>query len=125
MLGTTLADRHERDLTTREREALIWLLENGRPDARPYLSQISSLRVTSDCTCGCASINFVDDAAGAIEILSDYQGTTQEGTPVSLFAFAKLGRLAGIEIWWPDGREVSRDVPQVEDLKQLRAKHAA
>lgn len=93
-----------RSLSTKEREFLAWLLQHGAPSAHEYCSQIDTARVVARCSCGCASIDFLEAPAAPLETLSDHQWRDGDGHLFGVFAFAKEGRLAGIEEWSIDGQ---------------------
>jgi hypothetical protein len=124
MHETTKPTREDRELTARERALLTWFLENGTPEARRHLGELSELRVVSRCPCGCPSINFVEDLAGGMTILSDYVGDSLEENPVGVFVFATNGRLAGLEVWSVDGSEIPDRVPDPAQLRPFSREHA-
>jgi hypothetical protein len=70
-----------RALSDAEQELLKHLLElGGLPSA-----ELSELRVVGVCGCGCASINFVDDASmKGTGILVDLLGATNSGIDVGV-----------------------------------------
>jgi hypothetical protein len=114
----------DRDLTSRERALLKWFLENGTAEALRYLNDLSDLKVVSRCPCGCPSINFVDDGTGGMTILSDYVGESLEDDPVGVFVYAQNGRLAGLEVWSVDGREIESRIPDPSRLRRFSREHA-
>jgi len=107
-----------RALTTQERQLLAWLLEHGKASAKAHLSEIEGVRVVSRCDCGCASIDFVD-APGALEILSEYKWEDSDGHLFGAFAFAKEGKLAGLEVWSIDGEATPSVLPDTSVLVPL------
>jgi hypothetical protein len=108
----------DRDLTVEEKRLLRWLLEHGKPEARGFISQIDELRVVSRCPCGCPSVNFVPDDSG-MEILSDYVYEDADGHTIGVFAFARAGALAGIEVWSIAGDPIPARVPDPSVLRPL------
>ena len=94
----------DRPLSAQELALVRWLLDNGTPSARTYLGEIETLRVVSRCGCGCASVDFVNTPAAGVDVLSDYKWQDEQGRLFGAFAFAKAGKLAGIEVWSIDGR---------------------
>jgi hypothetical protein len=107
-----------RDLTVEEMHLLRWLLEHGNPEARDFIPQLHGLRVVSRCPCGCPSIEFVPDAPG-MKILSDYVYEDTKGHTIGVFAFARAGALAGIEVWSIAGDPIPERVPDPSLLRPL------
>jgi hypothetical protein len=114
----------DRALTPEEIDLLRWLLEHKQTGTEDYLSQVGRLRVTSRCGCGCASVDFSFDGKDqekgiGLEVLSNwYWG--MEGKDLSgVFAFAKDGRIAGIEVWSVDGSSTPTALPKLEDLREF------
>jgi hypothetical protein len=114
----------DRALSTQETQLLAWLLDHGRPSARGYLGEIETLRVVSRCGCGCASIDFVHAPSTALEILSDHKWQDAEGHQFGASAFAKEGKLAGLEVWSLDGEATPTVLPDTSVLVPLDS-HAA
>ena len=117
--------RHEvpdvRGLGEAEMRLVRWLLENGTPAARRLLGQLKDLKVVSRCACGCASINFVNERRGGMEILGDFKYTHPNGGDIGVFAFAVNGKLAGIDLWSIDGLSNRNDeIPDPELLERVR-----
>jgi len=113
-----------RPLTQEERKLLEWLLANGSPDAKPYLSQIASVNVVGRCTCGCPTI---DLALGDREqrktapsiILADSVGKTPEGIEVGVIVHAREGEISELEVYAMPDWKGPFNLPSVESLKQL------
>jgi hypothetical protein len=116
--ATTIQE--DRDLTTDELVLVQWLLEHGESDAPLYLPQLQQARVSSRCSCGCASIDF--SVAGkrpsqpAMRVLSDFQWTSPEGHLFGAFVFAQDGLLGGLELWSIDGQSTPSTLPPTEAL---------
>src|SRR5690348_17472053 len=108
-----------RPLSGQERALLRWLLDHGTPSGRKYLGEIETLRVVSRCGCGCASVDFVSAPTAALEILSDHKWQDDQGRLFGAFAFAKAGKLAGIEVWSIDGRATPSSLPNPSILAPL------
>jgi len=91
-----------RPLTEEERKLLEWLLANGSPEAKPYLSQIANVNVVGKCTCGCPT---VDLALGGHEqrktapsiILADFVVRTPEGIEVGVIVHAGEEEISELE----------------------------
>ena len=108
-----------RPLSPPELALVRWLLDNGKPSARKYLGEIETLRVVSRCGCGCASVDFVSAPTAGLEVLSDYKWQDQQGRLFGAFAFAKAGKLAGVEVWSIDGRATPSSLPNPSILVPL------
>ena len=106
-----------------ECEILRWLLQNGGTRGQALLSQIGAAHVISRCGCGCASIDMSiggkipAPGAGLEQVSPDYFWDAPGGGLCSLFAYAKGGQLAGIEVWSLDGEEVPTSLPLIEQLR--------
>jgi hypothetical protein len=51
-----------------------------------------------------------------MEILSDHQWQDQKGRRFGAFAFAKEGKLAGVEVWSIDGLATPKSLPDTSLL---------
>jgi hypothetical protein len=101
-----------RSLTSHEEELLRWVLTHGQRGAEAHIAAIAGLRVVGGCDCGCASIDFIEDAPGfGLEVLSDHQWRDKQGNLFGVFAFAKAGRIAGLEVWSVDGKAIPSELP--------------
>lgn len=114
----------DRPLTSEERVLVRWLLEhaNSKRDSREFLSQLEQARVVSQCSCGCASVDFaigeqVPPNAEPLDILSDYWWEDKSGAKFGVFVFAKAGLLAGIEVYSIDGLANADKLPRTDSLK--------
>jgi hypothetical protein len=114
----------DRALSAPESHLLGWLLDHGKPAAQQYLGQAVAIRVVSHCGCGCASIDFVDKPGTPLEILSDHRWEDPAGHLFGVFAFAKEGSLAGLEVWSIDGKATPTVLPDPSVLVPLDS-HAA
>jgi hypothetical protein len=101
----------DRLLSSEELTLVKWLLEHGKPSAHLYLAEIDRLRVVSRCDCGCPSIDFARIPGAPLDVLSDYQWKGQGGRLFGVFLFAKLGQLAGLEVWSIDGQATPTVLP--------------
>ncbi len=110
----------DRDLTEDERRLVRWLLENGHPDALPFLPQISRARVFSRCGCGCASIDFAVDGkrpkTHGVHVLADYQWKGKRGELFGAFVFESDDLLSGLDVWSIDGQAIPTYLPTIEGL---------
>lgn len=108
-----------RNLTAQEADLVRWLLEHGGDEARSFLPQLQDLRVASRCGCGCASIDFIPDALGAIHPFYDYQWRSADGDLFGIFVFSKRGVLAGLEVWSIDGNATPTTLPSPGSLQPI------
>jgi hypothetical protein len=113
-----------RPLTEEERKLLEWLLANGSPEAKPYISQIANVNVVGKCTCGCPTI---DLALGNREqrktapsiILADFIGKTPEGIEVGVIVHAREGEISELELYAIPDWKGPFNLPSIESLKQF------
>ena len=116
----------DRPLSADEYALTRWLLEHGLPGADAHLGALDRARVVGRCGCGCASVDFaVDDREpprnATFEVLADYQWRDAAGHLGGVFAFARAGVLAGVEVWSIDGEAATDDLPGPEALEPLGA----
>ena len=117
-----VADTSEdRDLTHEERSLLEWLLQHGYSDAERMLPHLAGARVVRRCGCGCASVDFSVDGreprrGSGLKVLSDHCWRSARGNLMGVFAFARDGQLAGLEVWSIDGLETPSQLPRAEEL---------
>ena len=110
-----------RALTEAERWLTKWMIEHGTCDHARFLSQLDAAQVWSQCSCGCASVNFqIGDhpthSKSGLQILGDFiYGEEQTGL-FGAFVFAKDGWLAGLEVYSLSG-ETPSVLPDPEDLR--------
>jgi hypothetical protein len=116
--------RERRPLTEEERILLEWLLANGNPEAKPYVSQIANVNVVGKCTCGCPTI---DLALGDHEqrktapsiILADFVGKAPEGIEVGVILHAREAEISELEVYAISDWKGPFNLPTVESLKQF------
>jgi hypothetical protein len=92
-----------RPLTDEELRLAQWMLENGNPDARGYISQLVGAEATTwRCPCGCASFNFkvsgMPEARPGVHILADFVFGA-ETELAGAFIFESEGILSGLEVY--------------------------
>jgi hypothetical protein len=107
----------DRALSGQESHLLTWLLEHGKSSALAHLGEVEHARVVSQCGCGCASIDFVDAPRASMEILSEHKWRDANGHLFGVFAFAREGRLAGLEVWSIDGEATPTKLPAISSLE--------
>ena len=96
--------REERDLTSRERRLLDWLIRNGTGASQALLEQLGRTRVVSKCGCGCPTIDLaVGDrlaaTTGGSEIVADAHGVSPEGVAIGTILHVREGILSELEIY--------------------------
>ena len=104
-----------RELTHEEMRLVRWLLENGWGVTQDLVNQLENLKVVSECSCGCASINFVEHHTG-LELISEAEFRNQDGGLVGVLLFASGDRLAELETYSKDGSDVDKEIPHVNEL---------
>lgn len=109
-------------LSASEMSLARWMLENGSPEARAFLEQLSSAKVTPwRCRCGCASISFqiegYECAPPGVHILGDFLFGAADA-PAGIFIYESAGLLSGIEVYGLAG-DAPADLPRPEDLRPL------
>lgn len=111
----------DRPLSGQETTLVRWMLEHGEPRVATFLAQLSDARVVSQCSCGCASVDFaiagVKPPPGNIGVLADFQFRTAEGHLCGAFLFERAGLLAGLEVYSKDGLSVPSTLPAIETLE--------
>jgi len=113
-----------RPLLESERILAQWMLENGLPEGRGFLSQLANAEVTDwQCPCGCASINFHIQGQPApppgVHILGDYLFGDSD-TFAGVFIFESAGVLSGIEVYGL-ATEAPKVLPTPIDLRPFDA----
>src|SRR2546421_12617833 len=111
----------DRPLSSAERRLVQWLLEHGTSEAAGFLPQLSQARVTSQCPCGCASVDFaiggvIAPAEAGMRILSDFGWQAADGSRFGVFVFACAGQLSGLEVWSVDGQGATPTLPEIKEL---------
>lgn len=113
-----------RKLSEDELKLTKWLLENGLDKNESYESQLSEIEVSSQCSCGCASVDFsmngnIPDYKNGMTIISDYYWKSKSGAQNGCFLFAIESKLAGIEVYSIDGIETPMMLPNIKELKRF------
>jgi hypothetical protein len=120
MVHTSSGFAVDRALTPEEHLVVQWLLQHGDGDNSVFLAQLNSARVSSLCSCGCASIDFSIDGLRhkdpGMRVLADYQWQNNEGHLYGAFVFEQGGLLAGLDLWSIDGQSTPLTVPSPERL---------
>ena len=111
---------NSRPLTDDELRLARWMLENGGPDARGYLSQLEAAEATTwRCECGCASFNFKvrgrPEAPPGVRILGDFVFGT-EADLAGVFIFESNGTLSGVEVYGLAG-DAPAALPEPKSLR--------
>jgi hypothetical protein len=95
--------QNNRDLTSEERQLILWMIEHGEPEAVRFLPQLERLQVLpTRCPCGCASIDFSIDGqsqeSGPMRLIADFQ-FGGDSDLCGTFLFVQEGRLSGLEVY--------------------------
>ena len=109
-----------RPLTEDEKKLILWMLENGKLEARNFLPQLEQAQVTSwRCPCGCASINLSIQGRPTplrgIRSIADFIFGTDEDLS-GIFIFEQNGVLAGLEVYGLAG-DAPKSLPLPEFLR--------
>ena len=110
-----------RPLTSDELALARWMLENGGPDAAPFLEQLEAAEVTTErCPCGCASINFKvrgkPSAPPGVHPVADFI-YGDEADPKGAFVYESAGILSGLEVLGYGG-DAPKTLPRPEELRR-------
>ena len=116
--GDALRGEWERNYAEVEEEV------HGLPGAAAHLGALDRARVVGRCGCGCASVDFAVDGrrpphGATYEVLADYQWRDAAGCLGGVFAFARGGVLAGLEVWSVDGEADTTRLPAPDALEPL------
>ena len=123
--GSYMADQYHRPisraLTQQEAALLRWMLEHCGPDARACMDQIGRLRVVSECTCGCPTIDLaLDDQPAATKvgslIIADAEGKSPEGFRVNVIVHVRDDVISELEVAAVDNTGPFA-LPRPEDLR--------
>jgi hypothetical protein len=114
-----------RQLTTRERDLVGWLIDHGPPTAAPYRAGLEQLRVVATCGCGCPTVDFIappashGEAGPQREIIAEAFGASPEQTAIDVILWAAGDRLASLEVALMDGATTCT-LPEPDALTPLR-----
>jgi hypothetical protein len=84
------------------------MVKHGTPEASAYANQVDRLRVVSECTCGCPTVDLGLDGrlaapSGGSLIIADALGTSAEGTELNVILHVKEDAIACLEVYSLDG----------------------
>jgi len=122
--GINMSGENSRPLTVAEHHLAKWMLEQGTPDAKEYLSQLELAEVTPwHCPCGCASINFQikghAEPPPGVHVLGDFLLGDSDKLS-GIFIFSGGGLLRGIEVYGLAG-DAPRVMPGPEELRPFES----
>lgn len=122
MLPADNASSQARPLSEDEARLLRWMLQNGKPEAIAFVSQLDHVRVLPwRCPCGCASRNFClqgqPQPTGGMHLIADFVFGTDECLN-GVFVYEQTGMLAGIEVYGLTG-DAPKSLPVPEELPPL------
>jgi hypothetical protein len=111
-----------RPIAPEEVVVVRWLLDNSTvPDMAAYRGvSPESLEVVGGCRCGCRSIDFDDDTAGA-EIIADALAVYPDGQEAGLLLWGRDGQLVGLEVY-DNTPGASGRMPQLSNLRTWEAR---
>jgi hypothetical protein len=97
-----------------------WMLENGTPEAKSFLTQLENAEVTPwKCQCGCASftlqIRGMELPPPGVHILGDFIFGPEDG-PAGIFVFASNAILSGVEVYGL-ASDAPSQLPEPESLR--------
>jgi hypothetical protein len=104
-----------RHLSDAEKAVVRWLLEHA-VTGESIACAIDELRVVNGCSCGCASIDFVPDTAGA-RVVADAVIVLPDGRTGGAMLWARGSDLSGLELYDYDP-DVSHAVPEIGHLRR-------
>ncbi|MEK6347379.1 MAG: hypothetical protein V4764_07860 [Burkholderia sp.] len=116
-----------RPLSASEMSLARWMLENGEPEARGFLEQLTAAEVTPwRCPCGCGSIKFQikgrESPPAGVHVLGDYIFGADDA-PARIFIFESGGVLSGIEVYGLAGNAPA-ELPQEDALRPFSRSRA-
>ena len=92
----------DRPISSQELEMVRWLLERcAFRDVSSFSAQsLEGARVVSGCSCGCSSVDFVQDGnwCGSI-ILAEAFALWPDGIRAGVMLWARAGAITGIEVY--------------------------
>ena len=112
----------DRQIAPEEAAVIRWLLDNSYiPDVSAYTGiSTESLRVVVECTCGCRSINFSTNTAGA-SIISDALAVYSDGLEAELILWGRDDQVIALEVI-DHAEGTSGRLPQLSDLRTWEAR---
>jgi hypothetical protein len=124
--GGSLREPLNRPITDHEKALIRWLLDHGEDGIDRFISQIDTLTVASECTCGCPTIDFVREEnglkQGTARPIIDYMAIV-DGQHGGVMLFATETQLSMLEIYSLAGTDKPFGLPKISDLfpwEQLR-----
>lgn len=110
----------ERPVTPNERRILERLLAFEFPGAEEFRTQLSGIRATPGCECGCATINLAVDRTGAVPAIEapsllPVTGITKDDLG-GVIVFQRNGWLSCMEIYNVDDDPIA-DFPPAETIE--------
>jgi len=113
--------RVSRSLTQDEDRLLRWMIEHGGPEAEAYVEQLGRLRVVSECTCGCPTIDLalddqVSSGRGGSLVIADAEGKSREGVAVNVIVHVREKGISELEVAGFDG-PAQFSLPRPTDLR--------
>jgi hypothetical protein len=118
-------ENEDRLMTVQEQRLVRWMLQNGTPEARAFLSQAKRAKVTPRrCLCGCATMEFVIEGhpvtTGIGRLLGDYLFEDEERRLCGIFVYEQHGVLGGVEVYGMEG-DAPWSLPEPEQLRPFKS----
>lgn len=108
----------DRAITPHEAAVVRWLLDQAPVgDVSPFrISPVEKLRVLKGCGCGCASLDFRENAWGGAAIIADAFAFYPDGQRAGLILWGREGEIVLLEIYDCDPG-ASHRFPEIADLE--------
>jgi hypothetical protein len=102
--------RISRDLTPGERDVLVWMLRNASTVSADLMRQVPQLRVVSECTCGCPTVDLeleidCDRSDGVSGVIADAIGMSPELVEINVIVHASNGGVSELEVYSVTGED--------------------
>ncbi len=111
----------DRTIAPHEAAVVRWLLDHAPAgDVSPYrIPPLEELRVLKGCQCGCASLDFRENAWGGAAIIADAFAVYPDGQKAGLILWGRAGEIVLLEIY-DCHPEASHRFPAIADLRSYQ-----
>ncbi|MDR3702303.1 MAG: hypothetical protein P4L56_21830 [Candidatus Sulfopaludibacter sp.] len=112
----------DRAIAPNEAAVVRWLLDHAPVgDVAPYrIPPVEELRVLEGCDCGCASLDFQEDAWGGAAIIADAFAGYPDGQRAGLILWGREGEIVLLEIYDHQHPGTSHRFPVIADLRSYQ-----
>ena len=86
------------------------------PDISTLAATIGALRVVDRCDCGCASVDFENDASEHAQPIADGIGKTASGGDVGVIVWGNSNAITGLEIYDLGAGENDLVLPELDSI---------